>query len=88
MQVPNVETTLRFDRSMSKLPINIQQETANKVAIFKANPLDARLRTHKLKGKMKGLWSFSITYSYRIVFKFTERDTALFYDIGNHQIYK
>jgi len=59
-----------------------------KEAIFVSNPFNHQLRTHKLRGKMRGFWSFSVSYSYRVVFKFINKDTALFYDIGDHQIYQ
>ena len=37
---------------------------------FSQNPFDPRLRTHKLTGKLKGLWSFSVAYDCRVIFKF------------------
>lgn len=33
---------------------------------FSQNPFDPKLRTHKLTGKLKGLWSFSVSYNCRI----------------------
>ncbi|HLB95933.1 MAG TPA: type II toxin-antitoxin system mRNA interferase toxin, RelE/StbE family [Patescibacteria group bacterium] len=83
-----IETTIRFDRSLSKLPNAIQQETLKKVAIFRENSFDPRLRTHKLKGKLKNSWSFSINYSHRVVFEMIGKNTVLFYDIGDHRIYQ
>ena len=55
-----------------------------RVAIFVQNPHDARLRTHKLSGELRGLWSFSIEYDIRVVFSFLPKDRALFEDIGSH----
>jgi mRNA-degrading endonuclease YafQ of YafQ-DinJ toxin-antitoxin module len=52
--------------------------------IFRNDPFDQRLRTHKLSGRLKELWSFSIGYDLRIVFSFLEGDRALFVDIGTH----
>lgn len=58
----------------------------NALEIFKANPFDVRLKTHKLSGKLKGLWSFSITYDIRVVLYFSEDKPpkAIFVNIGNH----
>lgn len=54
--------------------------------VFLNDPFDSRLKTHKLSGKMKGMWSFSIDYDLRVVFYFTtdKPKKAVFIDIGNH----
>ena len=57
---------------------------------FIADPFDSRLRTHKLSGKLNGMWSFSLDYNLRVVFFFTgeKPKRAVFVDIGNHdQVY-
>jgi len=53
---------------------------------FISNPFDQKLKTHKLSGKLKGLWSFSITYNIRVVFYFTndKPPKAIFVNIGDH----
>ena len=40
-----------------------------KLEIFIRNPFAKELRTHKLTGNLKGLWSFSLGYDLRVVFK-------------------
>jgi mRNA-degrading endonuclease YafQ of YafQ-DinJ toxin-antitoxin module len=55
-----------------------------KLEIFTNNPVEPSLRTHKLSGKMKGLWSFSVEYDQRVLFYFTDDGNAVFIDIGNH----
>ncbi len=60
------------------------------LGLFIANPFDERLKTHRLSGKLKGLWSFSVTYSIRVVFYFTndKPEQAVFVNIGDHdQVY-
>ena len=52
--------------------------------LFLKNPLDRRLRTHKLTGKLEGLWAFSVAYDCRVIFKFLSKDEALLVDIGSH----
>ena len=52
---------------------------------FINNPFSPQLRTHKLTGILKDLWSFRIDYEIRIIFYFDEnREGAVFIDIGSH----
>ncbi len=55
--------------------------------MFRKNKFDPRLETHKLHGKLKDLWSFSVGNKYRIVFEFDNSD-VIFLDIGDHDLYK
>jgi mRNA-degrading endonuclease YafQ of YafQ-DinJ toxin-antitoxin module len=54
--------------------------------LFINDPYDSRLKTHKLSGKLNGLWSFSIEYDLRVVLFFTKDKPkkAVFIDIGTH----
>ena len=54
--------------------------------LFINDPFDARLKTHKLSGKLKDLWSFSIEYDLRVVFYFKKDKPkkAIFIDVGTH----
>ncbi len=58
----------------------------NRLELFIENPFYAQLKTHKLSGKLKGLYSFSIEYDLRVVFYFTKDNPAkvVLIDIGNH----
>lgn len=51
---------------------------------FKKNPFDPRLKTHKLSGKLKEFWAFSVEYDLRVVFLFESQQSALFTDLGTH----
>jgi mRNA-degrading endonuclease YafQ of YafQ-DinJ toxin-antitoxin module len=51
---------------------------------FKANPFDPSLKTHKLSGKFKEYWSFSVEYDQRVLFYFNKDENAVFVDIGSH----
>ena len=55
-----------------------------KLEIFTVDPYDQRLKTHKLSGKLKDLWSFTVDYDERVLFYFTEDEKAVFVDIGSH----
>ncbi len=54
------------------------------MVLFSLNIFDPRLRTHKLTGKLEGLWVFSIDNDSRIIFRFLERDEILLIDLGSH----
>ncbi len=58
-----------------------------RLEMFIADPFDSRLKTHKLSGKLKGLWSFFVDFDTRVVFFFTndKPKKAVFTDIGTHQ---
>ena len=83
-----IEYLPRFARQYKKLPENVQKEAEKKENIFRKDPFDLRLKTHKLGGSLFGFWSFSITHSYRIIFEFVDNGLVRFYQIGNHDIYK
>jgi len=40
--------------------------------------------THKLSGKLRGLWAFSCDYDCRVIFKFINKENVLLIDIGSH----
>jgi len=64
----------------------IENEFWNRLELFINDPFDSKLKTHKLSGKLKGLWSFSIEYDLRVVFFFTndKPKKAVFVDMGTH----
>ena len=87
-KIKSIEYSSKFLKSLAKLPKRIVKIAEEKEKIFKENPFDPRLRTHKLRGKEKETWAFWITYSYRIKFIFLSDEEVLFIDIGTHEIYK
>ncbi len=80
--------TAEFIRLFKKLPLDIKKEAVKKEAFFKRNPFDAKLKTHKLSGKLKGYSAFSISFSCRIICEFGENNIVYFHSIGSHNIYK
>ncbi len=76
-----------FKRAFKKRIVGRQPLEENfwkRVEIFRDNPLDARLRTHRLSGDLQEYWSFSIEYDVRVVFQFATKNRAVFQDIGTH----
>ena len=55
-----------------------------RLEIFKIDPFDLRLRTHKLSGRLEGLYSFRVDADVRVIFYFKEAQHAVFVDIGTH----
>lgn len=64
----------------------VEQEFWSRTDLFIEDPFASKLKTHKLSGKLKDLWSFSIGYDLRVVFFFTEDKPkkVVFIDIGSH----
>lgn len=55
-----------------------------KIEIFIDEPYHPQLRTHKLSGQLKDLWSFSIDYNIRVIFYFFDEQHVIFENIGTH----
>jgi len=70
------------------MPKFVKEHAEEKGKIFIANPFDSRLETHKLHGKYKDYWSFSVVSQYRIIFSFVNSNCADFINIGTHDIYR
>ncbi len=88
MQIRVIKISPLFERHYRKLPRGIKERAKEKEKIFRANPFNPALKTHKLSGKHKECWGFWITYSYRIKFIFLNSEEVLFLDIGTHNVYK
>lgn len=82
-----IRTTAYFDKRYKKLSQKVKEKAKEKEKIFRINPFDARLRTHKLHGKEKDFWAFWIDYIYRIKFVFLNEEEVLFLDAGTHDMY-
>lgn len=79
--------TSKFFRAYKKLPKEIKQKAQGKEIIFRKDPFDNKLKTHKLTGELGDFWSFSIDSKYRIIFEIGKKDTYYFHIVGNHDIY-
>ncbi len=55
------------------------------IEMFSKDPFDQRLRTHKLTGKLEGLWAFSVDFDCRVIFKFLGKSEVFLIDIGSHE---
>ncbi|MDO8521154.1 MAG: type II toxin-antitoxin system mRNA interferase toxin, RelE/StbE family [bacterium] len=81
-------TTSLFRRKFKKLSPAIKREAEKKEEIFRSNPFDGKLRTHKLHGAYARFWAFSVTNTYRIMFEFSKESKVTFVDIDTHELYR
>ncbi|MFA4831220.1 MAG: type II toxin-antitoxin system mRNA interferase toxin, RelE/StbE family [Patescibacteria group bacterium] len=88
MIITKILYSSKFAVEFKKLPKELVILAAKKEKIFKANPLHPSLRLHALLGKLKGLWSISITGGYRIIFERQSNGDILFISVGKHDIYR
>lgn len=85
----DVELSSNFLKRAKKLSKEEKLLLSDRVEIFRKNTRDPRLRTHPLTGKLKGLLSFSLNYSKRVVFVYLGKERTLLIDVGSHdEVYK
>ena len=77
-----------FINDLKKLDIFIRDRAIKSEKLFHVNPLHPSLRLHALKGRLKGLWSISVTLKVRIIFSRMENGDIVFLSIGHHNIYQ
>ena len=67
----------------------LRQRVLDVLAALVQNPFEPRLRTHKLRGRLEGLWACLVEYDCRIVFAFEPDPSGddlliVLVDIGAH----
>ena len=81
--------TDEFKKRYQDLPKNVQEKAEKQEKLFRQNPFYRSLHTEKLEPKGKQVWSFRIDKKYRIFFRFTNGNKAIFLTVGPHDwIYK
>lgn len=78
----------RFGREYKKLSSSLQRLVRKRTVLFKKNPYDIRLKTHKLHGELEGFHAFWVDFHHRIMFAFVDEKTVEFYSVGDHDIYE
>jgi len=79
--------TSKFEKEYRNLPQDIKDLAMEKESVFRNNPFDRSLSTHKLNGKLKNYWAWSIDYRYRVIFWFKNKKEIWFLSVGLHDIY-
>jgi proteic killer suppression protein len=83
----NIYYSPQFEKEYKKLPLRIKLLAEAREDIFRQNPSDVRLKTHKLQGALSEFYAFSVNYQYRIIFHYEDKD-IVFDNIGTHAVYK
>lgn len=77
-----------FVREFQKLPLALQDEVYERVEEFKNPKNHKRLKVHALRGGLKGYYSFSVNYQWRVIFTFAKgKREAHLHKLGDHSIY-
>lgn len=84
-----IQRTRGFEKSFGKLNVKTQRLFLKKLEIFIDDEYAPSLRTHKLSGKRKNEYAFSITSDIRAIYeRFLQKDEEIlifkFVDIGGH----
>ena len=88
MTVAQIEYSTNFVKQFRKLNPQLQKQAIKAEKLFKKDPFSPKLKTHKLSGRLEGLWSFSVNYKDRIICEFLGKGKVIFHKIGSHDIYK
>ncbi|MDO8604082.1 MAG: hypothetical protein Q7K40_01615 [bacterium] len=83
-----VAYTPRFLRLFKKLPVGLQDDVIEKIDLFKDVNNHQRLEVHKLKGRLKKFYGFSVDYKNRIVFEYMSENEVALLAVGDHKVYQ
>lgn len=76
-----------FEKQYRKLPQFLKDTAEEKERVFRSDPFDTSLKTHKLHGKLNKYYAFSLNNKYRIIFDFDDKNNVRFHNVGTHDIY-
>lgn len=77
-----------FVRQLNKLPAELREEAIERIELFKNLQNHALLKVHKLQGRLKKYYGFSIDFHNRIVFDYLSDKEVVLLSVGDHDIYK
>lgn len=83
-----VAYTPAFERQFHALDTALQEDALEKINFFKDIANHRQLKVHKLHGQLRGRFSFSVNYKYRIVFAYLSKDEVILHTIGDHDVYR
>ncbi len=73
-----------FEKKYKRLPVKLKQKVKERNKIFSQDPFEPILNNHALQGKYYGYRSINVTGDIRIIYKFLDKNTALFVDVDSH----
>ncbi len=80
--------TPAFERQFHALDTALQEEALEKINLLKETINHRQLKVHKLHGPLRGRFSFSVNYKFRIVFAYLSKDEVILFAIGDHDVYR
>lgn len=88
MKPKKIEYSKAFIKNLKKLPKSQLRLLVKQEVIFRKNPFDPRLKTHKLSGKLLEFYAFSVSLHWRVVFHIRDDETIILDNIGSYEIYR
>ena len=83
-----VTYTPSFIRQYKALDPNLQEEVLEKIEQFKNIKNHKALKVHKLTGRLKDRYSFSVNYKIRIVFQYHSKKEVLLFSLRIYDVFK
>jgi mRNA-degrading endonuclease YafQ of YafQ-DinJ toxin-antitoxin module len=77
----------KFIKTVKKLTPPLKDSIIERVEMLKDGKNHEVLKVHKLKGILKGRYSFSVDYERRIVFTYSNENTIYLLNFGGHDVY-
>jgi mRNA-degrading endonuclease YafQ of YafQ-DinJ toxin-antitoxin module len=84
----HVTLTYYFQRQFKKLERSLKEEAFEKIELFKLDPTHGQLKAHKLSGRLRDRYSFSVNYKIRIIYTYVSETEVALLAIGDHDVYK
>ena len=77
-----------FLRTLKTLPLPLREMALEKIDLFQDPSRHAVLKVHKLRGRLRECYAFSVNYQFRIVFAYVGKPRrAYLLAIGDHTVY-
>ncbi len=76
--------TPKFIRIFKKLPAHLQEEVISKIELFKDVKNHKALEVHKLNGRLRKQYGFSIDFHNRITFEYLSDNEVALLTVGDH----
>lgn len=73
-----------FVRMYKSLYPRLKEEVKEKINLFRKKGNHAKLKVHKLHGLLHGVQAFTVNYRIRIVFEYSDKNTADLLFVGFH----
>ena len=87
-----IRTSGDFDKDYKELikeNPEIKAKATSRIILFSENPLDTRLKNHRLTKRLRNKWAFSVVDDIRVIYEWKGRTTVRFLAIGRHdKVYK